>query len=55
MRKAKKLIEKSSLEYDREGLSGDTPVQEQTQVIEESNIREQLVQKQKEGISVLTN
>ena len=31
-----------------EGPSRDTPVQEQMQVIEESNIREQLVQKTKE-------
>ena len=51
MRKAKKIIEKSRLEHDREGPSRDTPVQEQTQVIKESNLREQLVQK-KEGISV---
>ena len=52
VKKAKKLIEKSRLEHDREGPSRDTPVQEQTQVIEESNIREQLIQIQKEGISV---
>ena len=52
VRKAQKSIEKSRLEHDREGPSGDTLVQEQTQVIEESNIREQLIQKQKEGISV---
>ena len=52
MRKAQKLIEKFRLEHDREGPSRDTPVQEQRQVIEESNIRQQLVQKQKEGISV---
>ena len=54
-KKSSKLIEKSRLEHDRGGPSRDTPVQEQTQVIEESNIREQLVQKQKEGISVLTS
>ena len=51
-RKAQNLIEKSRLEHDREDPSGDTPVQEQMQVIEESNIRKQFVQKQKEGISV---
>ena len=51
VRKPQKIIEKSRLEHDRECPSGDTPVQEQMQVTEESNIREQLIQKQKEGIS----
>ena len=50
VRKAQKLIEKSRLEHDREDPSRDTPAQEQMQVIEESNIREQLIQKQKEAI-----
>ena len=44
--KSSKILEKSRLEHDSEGPSGDNPVQEQ------SNIREQLVQKQKKGISV---
>ena len=54
VRKAQKLMEKSRLEQDREGPSGEinTPIQDQTQVIEESNIREQTAQRQREGISV---
>ena len=46
MRKAQKLIEKSRLEQGREGPNRDAPTHEQTPVIEENNIREQLVQKQ---------
>ena len=45
--KSSKINRKSKLEHDREGPSRDTQVQEQTQVIEESNIKKQLVQKQK--------
>ena len=54
VRKAQKLMEKSRLEQDREGPSGEinTAIQDQMQVIEESNIRKQLAQRQREGISV---
>ena len=54
VRKAQKLIERSRLEQDREGPSRkiNTPIQDQTQVIEESNIRQQLAQRQREGISI---
>ena len=54
VRKVQKLIEKSRLEQDREGPSREinTPIQDQTQVIEENNIKEQLAQRQREGISI---
>ena len=52
VRKAQKLIEQSRLEQDRESPSGDTPTQEETQDIGKSNIRKQLVQKQKDGVNI---
>ena len=54
MRKAQILMERFRLEQDREGPSGEinTPIQDQIQVIEKSNIKEQLVQRQREDIRV---
>ena len=52
VRKAQKLMEQSRLEPDRESPSGDTPIQEQKADIGKSNIREQLVQKQIDGVNI---
>ena len=54
VRRAQKLVEKSRLEQDMENPSREinTPTEEQTQFTEESNVREQLLPKEREGINV---